>query len=857
MYVIPLVILAAIFATSVGGIISLQDDTVNLILSSIQVIEDTSEKSLESLEFEINQDTLLIKNPTSNDITLVEIYLTADAEGADVISRKIFQDEMSSRDSDVSFMPVERGVISSGKTREFEINHLGDVYGYVVTSRGSKFIINNEKTASGLGTSLGTSFAVQSISEEGSIIFGRVGASGIENTIRPYVGVPFGIDFAHLIKEASARIQIQELGSEYVYDSSSNQLRKTGWSGGNVLGYNDVRVINGAGNVITSNQEITFSGDGVIIAKLNKESRDLLIVGNLKGGTIRLAESVYDITALSYDENHGFLIDVSHPTLISSRTRKHVGKCCANAWYEYNMMIAIRVGEKFSHKDNIKIVEDLDRVCGRYVNNYRCNVPFNPSFTLNGEYEDGYYTLNSVSARWTEKKYGLEPRQFRIVGDVSFYDDLPINTRYESSADFSIPYTLSGDSINYIIAEPNDNTIQIHSSSISQSTLLHISNLPEHTPYRLINQDTVMNRGLTDENGEISIDHTQITIHSDDVGHSRLELFEDSFGYVGDFNTILLDTVNQGVVRLESDGMVIIPHVYLTLSFPVETSISRVMMGDVRLSYLDKTYDAAESIWIPIVPNGKIATMKIDGVDVKIRVSSIPITSSLIPLYYESSTISTRADHGIVEVTSDVTSEAIHIAKRDGIILAVVEAQVSGEAEFTLGGTYTGDIYTLTYCKIYQTSDKSRVCKTHSYPIDYSSYNELKRIAGADDIGVARQLRAHNIESLRVYVDVFVNGVYSDTHTLSVISKPLISIHSELKDKFNIEKSARLIFQPEQVKKTIFHQAKQGDMIEFSLRVNLPVKGFPIPITTEDTVLTSIASATTTIHDGTILTGFK
>ena len=855
MYVIPLVVLAAIFATSVGSIISLQDDTINLVLSSIQAIEDTSKKNSELLEIDINQDTLLIKNPTFNNITLVEIYLSEDAEGTVVISRRVFQDGASRNNTNVSFMPVNSGIIPSGMTREFEINHLGDTYGYVVTSSGNKFRINGKEGT----TSLGTSFTIQSISEEGSVIFGRVGASGIENTVRPFVGVPIGTNFAHLIKEASARIQIQEYGSEYVYESSLKQLLKTGWSDRNVLGYDDTLVINGAGNIITSNQEITFSGDGVIITKLNNESRDLLIVGNLKNGTIRLAESVYDITTLPYDESNGFLIDVSNPKLTFSQTRKHYGKCCTNSWYEYNMVLVIQVGKKFSNMNNIRIVEDLDRVCKSWINHYRCNVPFNPSFTLNGEYGDGYYTLNSVSVRWTEVRNGLNPYQYKIVGSASFYDDLPINTRYESSTNFSIPYTLSGNSINYIIAEPNGNTIQIHSRSISKSALLHISNLPEHIPYRLVNQGIVINRGLTDGNGEISLDHTQITLHADNVGYSMLELFEDPFGYVGDFNTILLDVVNQGTTRLESDSMIIIPHVYLTLSFPVETSISGVMIGDVRLPYLDKTYDAADSIWIPIVPNGKIASMRIEGTDVKIQVSSIPTSNSLVPIYHESSTISTRANHGVVEVTSDVTSEAIHIAKRDGMILAVVEAQVSGEAEFTLDGTYVGDVYTKTYCKIYQTSDKSRVCKTHSYPISYSSYSELERIVieGKDTIGIVKELESQNIESLRVYVDVFVNGVYNDTHTLLVISKPLISINSKFKDQYNIEKSARLIFQPEQVKKTIFYQAKQGDMIEFSLRVNLPVKGFPIPITSKDTTLTSIASATTTIHDGTILTGFK
>lgn len=196
-----------------------------------------------------------------------------------------------------------------------------------VTDSGSSFLVefgtsdtssNSTSSVSSNATSildgLCVSLAIQNINTNGKVYFGSGNNPGSQTDIRQYVGIGANDDWAIAITDDDSYevLVIPEFKKEYSYSSGS--LLDVTSTHPNILGYSNSQSISGAPSISLGNDEITISGTGTVVMKLNSYSNDMLIRGTLSNADVKLVTSPLDLTTISMSGNDYVLYENTSPT---------------------------------------------------------------------------------------------------------------------------------------------------------------------------------------------------------------------------------------------------------------------------------------------------------------------------------------------------------------------------------------------------------------------------------------------------------------------------------------------------------------------------------------------------------------
>lgn len=741
----------------------------------------------------------------------------------------------------------------------------------IITDLGNVFSVEKENTVSTATTTSivgGTGATVRVIEPQGKVIHGK-GISGLESSLVPYVDVSKTTDFASVVKKDDKEIsmRVPEFAKDYQY--ADGQLQQIKQQIPNILSYSTTKTHLGSASASVDDNGIKLTGPeksshihryghcpyrwhchihtdnhihgiDLIAAKLNDISGvKTLLRGQVNGDYLKIVESNFDLTNLSYDESKGYKLHESTNILTKvAKTYSHLhngwryGYTHTHTVYEISQPVNLLVK---SQDSIISEYQWTDR-CYGYENCYHDGVTYKSHgkcyyrwrctnhwhiysgalpVTVDGSQEGDMYRITKLSAT-TESTQHFKEGTFRV------YSREPYTTLASFDKDFETIFRFPDGKQTFVLAQPDGtSTIKAEEFDPDYGVWFKVKGLPPNTPYQLEKNGLVGARGLSPEDGsDLVLVAGAVNVGGQTTLGGTFKIYPDSLKYRGAFSTIVFDTVNGQTIRIDdANERVYTPFAYIRIPFTTPTSIEQVSIDGISLSYLAKNYSAGSAIDIPVLPGMKKIILTANGVDNIINLHDVAGKVGAKPVPPKTATNSEYSASGAISsIDSDAGSGAFAIATGNGQMYAMVTLSVSGDSAFS------NDV------SFYFVPDPPPPPPPR--------------------------------DPLSVFVDVYKNGRLVKSEKIYYDDKPVFEPVSEL-NGLKLRQAITYHYNQRTATSMVMTDVEPGDMVEFYARSHIHADGIPVQIPggsggkyVTDQVI-SAASATARIHSGSILTGMS
>lgn len=748
----------------------------------------------------------------------------------------------------------------------------------IVTDNGNVFPIANTSSSSatgtgngnGNGTGNGVVAQIVTTNPKGLVIAGIDSATGNSSSLRPYNKVNTGTFAAGFqTTDSVQKMYIPQINAPYAYSngvlqSSSTQLP-------NILSPSTTTILSGSPSSTTSSSGIGISGPGTLGILLNSGLGSTVVTGSgITGGGSAFFGTLIDPTMppIAYDGGtHGYTVlssssgeTVSGGYTVTIPVNKYVSSI-NNAYAQYNWYYSNRV------------------YCGYQVscggNQYYYPIDTGPATaTINGYQSGNYYYVTSLSYTTTDtyaanyfpyRSYpyytGSNYYPYFTLFDKSPFDSSTKTPTYTS--DFQSQVNFNPSYQYWLIVKPTSGGTTISATNYDPSTqmFLQATNLPSNVPFQILQNGVVGVQGVTSSSGTISLSASQIAAGGQSSISGELDIYPNSPAYIGTIGTAVYDTVNNQMFNMPAASQQIYTSfAYVQIPMAAKTNIQNVVANTtslISIPYLSNTYNAGSSMMVPIIPGLKSISFSLNGIQTVLKMSSI--TSNLGISIVTSGTNSNSGydTNGVpLQISADTGGEASAIAPKDGTMYALVNAQVSADTAYTTGATYNYQQTATQY--IYEVYNPSI-----GWYVKAPCPQDQFQASGCTDHLSYASSSAH-AGPLDVYVDIYVNGVFSGSQIIYYNPNPIIQQTSSVNSwSFSGSNAMAMHYPTSQASGIVQIPVHAGDLVEFYMRAHVDAYGDPVSVPTGyygifiTTNQVCTASATINLNSGSILTGIS
>ncbi|MDI1494854.1 MAG: hypothetical protein K8823_160 [Cenarchaeum symbiont of Oopsacas minuta] len=849
---IPLVAIGIAFIATitVGTILGFMIDGAELAMTSKEITAVQNLKGSENLDVLIKDGDLVIHNKGIESSHVIAIK-TMDGVGIELIQAY-----------ETTLNPTS-DIVVSGNYSEKDV--------YVITSLGNIFAASGNLSLNSVSSgSVGTHMNIVQVSTKGSIISGNREQLGIERTVQPYSAAHQTDDYAFVLGDVdvSKVMSIPTFDGSYYY--LGHIIKKQ--DGPNILGYVS-KSHTGNTHAVVNHDYLMFYGIGQIMVKLDPQlaNQTILLSGTIRNGSMieisgrpnNSASEIQTVLRISAAPEN-ISVQSDHVTNLNAAFDDDVS---TYATVKSNQNEIIFDFETLSYRTIGSMNIDLDRSDGHRI--FLCiYVDTNgKAFEKIAKYNIYHHTNNAIDVNYE----GL----FRYLKIVDCYnssyiaqvDIREINTAFVPNKP-GISTSMFGDNMYYktTLSIPYSANLTVTTNSFYvilvrgeipnfDSPRFEITGLAANTPYRIERDGFTSAISITASDGSISLPTADVDFDTGDSAGGVLRLYPNSTGHVGEFNTLMLDAVNDKVVQLaplEDGKLIYVPHAYVRWVLPAASTIENVLVDEIALSYLNANYEAGSAIMIPIVPGTKKMHATVDGINMTVQLAHIAATTQIVPIQEN---MATNARYGVGDSTVYTTTEAststFVTASHTGKTYGIIDINgISGSATFTMNSNYTGELAKAhgSYNKVFPVRSTKSVGYWYYFPPPESISNMNSLATNhANELIIA--LNRGQISALVAEVDVYKNFKHIKTEriykanagTASVVSNVINATYDTLPfspsryydngglSKFNTMHQVHIEYSPMQTSHIAEVDVNAGDMIEFVVRVGLDAHGTPVP----------------------------
>ena len=574
------------------------------------------------------------------------------------------------------------------------------VYGddlFVITELGNVIPVeiigsNQNAGAKSMANSIGLSSRVIGNDLNGKIVHGQ-NTVGTEESITPYVHVPHNTNFVAALNDAYGnKYPITSPYLDYVFDGT--RITMTTNATQNVMNYSNTRTIYGNITASHNGNDITISGGGRLILKLNDMNYATFVNGTADTGIdIRMVQSPYDLMTLSHTGNY-FIVNHIRANPTTHSLSVPVGS--VDDSYKYGI---------FNYEQEGSFVVYHGKCCkGKYTQLGHKHITVGSDLIIgpgtNGYYEvDGDRTDTTVMDPHSVMKLGaklLSTNYNRAVGPEHWvYDTLPVKQVGPTmEGDFNVRFEPVSDVYLVIDSTNSVGIAKIRAMNVDSRDFLRISGMDGSLAYKITFGNSSIEAGIT--NGDITINSFELPMEKNPLW---LHLYDKSMLYQGSapIGMIVFDGINGQNIKINhTDNIVYNVHAYVKIPVIGNVTIDQVVLYDkndsslsrLTLSYLNDEYHGGDSIFVPVIPGYKTITMSIDGIDATLNVADVLGGTGLRISDPKSNTVSIVSDSSIHQIKSTVGVVTYMIPQSDGNAKAHIRVSVSGNSEITNTKTY-------------------------------------------------------------------------------------------------------------------------------------------------------------------------
>ena len=577
---IPLVAtgIAAIATITIGTILGFMIDGTELAITSKEITEIQNLKGVENLHMIINDTGIIIHNNGGITSNIVAIK-TMDSAGREQVQAY-----------ETTLNPADSIVVSGNYSKEnvYAITSLGNVF--AVEENSIQYVIPTGST--------GTHMNIVQMGTKGSIITGSGNQIGVERTIRPYSAVHPTDDYAFVLgkSDPTKTINIPTFEGWYHYQGylEKNNLLP------NILKYVSRNYEDGtyAGY---GNQDLVFYGKGKFLIELDPQlaNQTVRISGRMQEGSMveisgrpdNLSTSVETVLRVSvvpenitvwsdnvidlnsaFDENVGtYAVVKSEQNEInfdfkttSYRTLEsiNVDLIRSNGYSAYLCVYVDANGEEF---------EELGRYRIYYNNDGLIDINYDGIFrhlkikNCYGSNDVPQLYIREITTAFGSNKPNVS---IGIFGSQIYYE-----------ATITIPY-----SANITVTNNDVAGVWLKGETLTpKSPYFKITGLVPNTPYRIERNGFTSAVSITDSSGTILQPVVDVDFGTSDIIGGVLRMYPNSIGYVGEFDSLMVDVVNEETIHIppSKDGKLIyVPHAYVRWSLPVAATVEQCWVID-------------------------------------------------------------------------------------------------------------------------------------------------------------------------------------------------------------------------------------------------------------------------------------
>ncbi|MBI5145914.1 MAG: hypothetical protein HZA84_01700, partial [Thaumarchaeota archaeon] len=566
------------------------------------------------------------------------------------------------------------------------VNATANLAGYVLTSYGNRFDLVNQVQGSNAGdTTYNTYNSNATKTINGMGLYSRIvnydyvgkiphgyGVVGTEDSLKPYTLVPSITNYAAQLLDTDSRtaITIPKFNTEYNHVSGA--LQDIGSTIPNILSYSQSRTVAGSGTVTQTSNEITFSGTGQIIVKLNDlGANSITFEGTVpSGGRLRVTEKLgtYDLMTLPYTGS--FQIGSGTGSWQNIQTAmwwgdgRARGACGQYVWY-YSGYTA------YSASPNLDVSASS-------------NFASNPSYPISsGTQYSNYYHANSLY--YQSGGFGAcSPIGGSGTFLITYYDNDPTITLRTYAGGFTgQTFQTTAGKQYYLIAEPNGGTFTITGTAYTPSApYLQITSMPANIPYEIIKNGYVTASGMTPASGPLTLMPTDVDIYNP-TSSAALYLYLNSLAYRGSFSTVVFDNVNGQTIHIATpDDKVYVVHAYVQIPVVGSVTITNTYLDNsLALPYLNGNYTNGQTIMVPVIPGYHDINMEINGIPTITSIASVLGGTGVKVASPSTQTINdSDTDSALPYIESTTGTVAYVVSTSSGSISASIQATISGSS---------------------------------------------------------------------------------------------------------------------------------------------------------------------------------
>ena len=609
----------------------------------------------------------------------------------------------------------------------------------IITSRGNVFVLESslydtgiseisdmsDESATSTLDGLGIHSRLVHLDNSGSIIYGTAN-NHHEKSIRPYQHLSSPITYAGAILDGQTP-QIFPINKFYkTWRYSENSLSiipdtNFGYTAKHAINYlhhtdNSITVDPNIDVDATSiRDDIIIHGTGRIILKLNDYSNQTLhLRGQLSQDTVlRFVQSPYDLINVPY---HKFQTHTSvgpSPVLLEGFNILHCTSCTnpfpllAGSIHDSKKSGFVKIQLNGTEKTiTLNPPSESTRYFPRFIVAASSFVFDSASTAYTSIISDSFDStaFSDPSSRYTANKHWYYTFEHKDDSPAfSIYDTLPVKEFWSSMSGvlehqgmFPNNNLLVSDSgefssqrieNTYMIVDSAGGHSEIHGTVGNSGVYFTGVGFPPNAAYKLVRDGKVMDSGVVELDGSISL-YNDIFVQSS--SDTVLYLYDDSLTYHNmhgiNFDYLVFDHYNQETfTTMHKNNAGKIYHTYAYVKVPIlgNVSITEINLnGEISLDYLTGNYTGGDTLLIPVIPTFSIMNFVINGLSTSLHISDILGGSPLKiadPIYNRITILQETDFIDSIEATAGAT--AYMIANVDGNAKAHLQASVSGSSE--------------------------------------------------------------------------------------------------------------------------------------------------------------------------------
>jgi hypothetical protein len=763
----------------------------------------------------------------------------------------------------------------------------------IVTDNGNVFTVQrttdsttSNGTGSGSGNGLGTGAQIVTIKPQGTVIAGTDNVVGQPYSLVPYNRITSGTFAAGFEKSDDiVKLVVPKMNNQYIYSRGTLIPNLTPQS--NTLAPVATTVLAGSGSATTSSSGITFTGAGsTIVVKANGAGSSVVDhqLYRCRGLAVFGTPVDSSVSIIAYDPTHGpgvFTSNAISSSTYSVTVQDSPYWCCdtrsGRMYYpshvETHYVVTVPVNKYVSSSSNAYAQYD-----------WSYYTPGRSGFACSGGWAHrscSYYTIPGVSSYGpagavihgyqSGNKYYVQSLTYDTTNSLAtsnpeftLYDKSPFDpaTSKTFTSDFTSQVNFSPTPY-WFIVKPTSGGTTIKASAYDPRTqlFLQVTGLPANVPYQILENGIIGLQGITGSDGTLRLSAARIVAGGQSLS-GELDIYPHSPAYVGNIGTAVYDSVNNKIFNIPSGTpLLYTPFAYVLIPMPTASNISNVLVNSniiTQLPYLSKSYAAGSSMMVPIVPGLKTISFNMNGSPTTINLSTVMASTGISIVTPGTSSNSAYSTTGSsVAVSADTGGDAAAIAPKDGIMYALINAQISADTSFTTSATYN---YQLRLSNWYYSDGGSG---PHNY-VPLCALNPSDPYHVCQEPTTSVPSASTHVGPLTVWVDTCINGVLTNSQVVYYNNHPQIQPTTSVSNyNTGVSQAMSMHYDTSAASGLVQTQVHAGDLVEFHLRAHVDAYADPVPVPSgtygvfTTTSASSVGSATVNLSSGSILTGIS